>query len=1017
MKRLLLVLISGLACSGAFSQTFHQDFSVTSVSRLPMRSTFVSYSDVESALAGGDSERIMSLNGDWKFAFVPCEKAVDGLDAQWAPPSSDVSEWDVLAVPSCWDTHGYGFPIYTNVPYPFTYAPPFIPEGSPAGYYFRTFDLPEGWLDASSRVCIGFGGVFSAYYVWINGKFAGYAEDSALDSEFDVTRLLNKGKNTVSVKVLKYSDGSYLEDQDQMRVAGIYRDVWLSVEPVHSIADLKVRTVFKDGDYTSAELQVWPVIEANVSWDDMTVCCRLFAPDGTEIPLDRASVSASSLASDKWGYPYSSVGSVVKDPLLWSAETPWLYTLVAVLQDAGGRVVDVRRTRLGFRETRIQGLVWLINGKPVKFHGVNRHDFTGRDGKHITDEEILADVKLLKQLNINAVRTSHSPSSKLFYDLCDEYGIYVMDEANIETHYVDGRFAMYPACTDMFMERYSRMIVRDYNHPCVISWSLCNESGFGDSHEAMYAWGRSYDPYRPSHVYEWSHNPPHILEYADMQYQPVGRVAAWADNPTEGKPLVLAEYMHSMGNSTGGICDYVRLFHSREILCGGFIWDWADQGIEAVDSEGRRYWGYGGDFAPPGTKNDSNYSINGILFPDKSLKAGTLEVKHAYQPLVISFGDDPSCVTIENRNLFVSSSAYYFEWFVTSSVSGELKHNLLPVPEIAPGEKAVVFIPADGSWKGSGDRYLTVRYCLASDRPYAPAGFEIGKYQTLISQDHSTSRTVRPVPCQISGDEAVMKSGRVRASVSTVDGLLRSYTKGGVEILSSPLKPSFWRAIIDNDRSWNGSHSYWRDLEWPDISVEVRDGDTVVSTMRDSTGVELRLCYSLGVDGSVTVDYDLDIPESLPQPLKVGMQCVANAGSDEMCFFGRGPKENYADRAEGFPLGLYKGRVADFCTAYVRPQENGNHMDVKYLRLGRVAVDAVGRAFNASVWNYSYETLCNAAHVNELESLPEGQFTLNIDYGQMGVGGTNSWSPASMPEPQYRLSERHYHYCFTIKVD
>lgn len=1017
MKRLLFALGLLSAINPAFCQTFNQDFSVTSVGRLPMRSTFVSYPDVGPALAGGGSPRQITLNGDWKFAFVPSEKAIDGLDAQWAPPTSDTGTWDTIEVPSCWDTRGYGFPIYTNVPYPFTYAPPYIPEGSPVGYYSRSFTLPEGWLDPSNRITIGFGGVFSAYYVWINGKFAGYSEDSALDAEFDITRLLHAGTNDVSVKVFKYSDGSYLEDQDQMRLAGIYRDVWLSAEPVRSIADLKVRTVFKDGDYSHAELLVWPVIEANIPWGKETVICRLFAPDGTEIHLDNPSAAASELASDKWADPYSSINSKIQEPMLWSAETPRLYTLVAVLQDSEGHAIDVRRTRIGFRETCIRGRQWQINGKPVKLHGVNRHDFTGRDGKHITDEEILADVKLLKQLNINAVRTSHSPSSKLFYDLCDEYGIYVMDEANIETHFVDGRFAMYPACNDMFMERYSRMIVRDYNHPCVISWSLCNESGFGDSHEAMYAWGRSYDPYRPSHVYEWSHYPQKSLEYADMQYPPISSVQEWADNPPVEKPLVLAEYMHSMGNSTGGICDYVRLFHSRENLCGGFIWDWTDQGIEAHDPSGKMYWGYGGDFAPKGTRNDNNYSINGILFPDKSLKAGALEAKHAYQPLVISFGEDPSEVTVENRNLFVSTDAYSFEYFVTSSLSGELKHHPLAVPEIAPGGKALVKLAADKSWKGSGDRYLTVRYCLAEDAPYAGAGFEIGKYQTVISLDPVEERSVRRVPCVAGGEGFIMKSGRVRAAVSAGTGLLSSLTDNGKEILVTPMKPDFWRAIIDNDRPWSKFHTYWRDLAWSEISVDVTAGNEVVSSFRDTSGLALKLSYSMCTDGTLCVDYDLEIPEQLPEPMRVGMQCIVDAGSDEMSFFGRGPMENYADRAEGFTIGRYNGRVSDFCTAYVRPQENGNHMDVKSLRIGRVAVGAVGRAFNASVWNYSAETLAKALHINELDPLPAGQFTMNIDYGQMGVGGTNTWSPASKPEPGYRLSDKHYHYTFTVRVD
>lgn len=1016
MKRYSLLLAVIVISASAAAQSYHCDFSVNSVNRLPIRSDIVSYATVDDALKGGDSGRMVSLNGEWRFLFQTEDVTLRPWDSQWRPSQADPSSWGTIDVPSCWETRGHGFAIYTNVSYPFPFNPPFINGDDPVGYYHRTFTVPEEWK--GMRVRLGFGGVFSAYYVYVNGKFAGYSEDSALDAEFDITGLLEDGDNTLSVKVLKYSDGSYFEDQDQMRLAGIYRDVWLSAEPVKCISDYKVWTAFKDGDYSRAELKVRPILAPNIIGDSLMVRCHLYSPDGRELTLAQDSAEASGLASSSLAYyepvPEALLVSQIDDPLLWSAETPWLYTFVISLEDRDGNCIDARRSRIGFRETRITGPVWYINGRPVKLMGVNRHDYSGYGGKYESKEEILHDVQLMKSLNINAVRTSHSPSCRYFYDLCDEYGIYLMDEANIETHYVDCRFSKTAECVNAFLERYTRMVVRDCNHPSVISWSLCNESGYGPAHEAEYAWSRYYDPSRPVHVFEWCENPPAVVDMVDKQYPSISVVEEWADNPTLDQPLVLAEYMHSMGNSTGGICDFVRLFHSRKNLCGGFIWDWADQGLDACDSLGRRYWGYGGDFAPAGTHNDSNYSINGIVFPDKSLKGGTMEVKHAYQPLLVTFDvDDPSVITVTNRNLFLTTAEYDFDFYICSSEEGKVRKTALAVPETAPGESVKLTLPLPDTSRLKGDAYLSVEYTYAQDKPFAPAGHVVGCYQTRIHASAPSGACKRVIPA--AGESVVLSSRHVKATISRSTGVLTELYKDGEKVLETPLMPNFWRCIVDNDRPWTGGHSEWKDPGLMLTGLGVRD-NAVVSHFRSEAGLTLVMTYSLGTDGVLRVGYELDIPESMTEPLRVGLQGVFAAGAPEMSYFGRGPMENYADRKEGSAVGLYSGRVNDFNTRYVRPQENGNHCDVSWLKVGRLEICADDCLLQTSVWDYSSETLSKASHINELAPLPEGLFTVNIDCAQAGVGGTNTWSPLAAPTPQYRLSDKHYSYSFTIRV-
>ena len=712
MKRLTAILLCTLAYGAATAADgWDADQHVNALRRLPARATSYSYKTPQDALAGDRARsRMMPLDGVWKFRFA--EDAAQSPEGFWQP-GADLGDWDEIEVPSCREMQGYGYPIYTNIPYPFEFRPPSITRDNPTGCYVRKFTVPRSW--EGDRVVLHFGGVYSGYYVWVNGTLAGYAEDSCLPSEFDVTGLLRPGENTLAVKVFKWTDGSYLEDADHWRMAGIHREVYLAAKPDVAIGDFGVRTLL-DGDMRDALLQIRPTIDLRegtpaAGWH---LRAQLYAPDGTpkgrEMGLPVEEILSEAYPQRDNVY-FALMEQRIAAPEKWSAENPALYTLVLTLRNDDEQVAESRSCKVGFRDVRLRGREMLVNGVPVKLYGVNRHDHDQYTGKTVTREGMEQDVRLMKLLNFNSVRTSHYPNDPYFYELCDRYGLYVIDEANIESHGSGGKLSNDPEWAVPFLERVSRMVVRDRNHPSIVMWSLGNESGCGPAHAAAAGWAKDYDPTRLIH-YEGAQgqpasplyvplrrtsaavftsaapadgkpgtpqqpqdggNPtdPAYVDIVSRMYPTVGELERMALNPRIDRPVLMCEYAHSMGNSTGGLNDYWTVIRSHEGLLGGHIWDWAEQGLVKKDTCQRTYWAYGGDFEPAGEHHDAAFCCNGIVNPDRTLKPAALECKYVFQPIGFT-ADDLAAgrVVVHNRNFFSPTDRYDFTWEISTDKGG-----------------------------------------------------------------------------------------------------------------------------------------------------------------------------------------------------------------------------------------------------------------------------------------------------------------------------------------------------------
>ena len=1072
MKRLLAIILCGSACCSATAASDWNapfDQHINALRRLPARATSYSYKTGQDALTCDRSlSRIRSLDGMWKFRFA--EDVSLSPEDFWRT-DTDQSDWDDIPVPSCWEMEGYGYPIYTNVTYPFEFKPPYITRDNPVGCYVRTFSVPEEW--GGNRVVLHFGGVYSGFYVWVNGVLAGYAEDSCLPSEFDITSLLRKGENKLAVKVFKWTDGSYLEDADHWRMAGIHREVYLTAKPEVAIGDFGVRTIF-DADMRNALLQIRPLIDLQEDADisGWQLCARLHAPNGTpasrELTLPIEEI-LSEVYPQRDNVYYALIEERITNPEKWSAETPALYTLVLTLRNNTGRLIEARSCKVGFRDIRLRGREMLVNGVPVKLYGVNRHDHDQYAGKTVSREQMEEDVRLMKRLNINSVRTSHYPNDPYFYELCDRYGLYVIDEANIETHGKGGLLPNDPQWITPFLERVSRMVIRDRNHPSVIMWSLGNESGCGPAHAAAAGWAKDYDPTRLIHYEGAQGQPMHPLyvplkrtsaavftsvmtednqpvnsgqgkkpqnggnptdpAYVDVlsrMYPTVAQLEQMALNPMLDRPVMMCEYAHSMGNSTGGLNDYWTVVRAHAGLLGGHIWDWMEQGLVRKNARGQAYWAYGGDFEPAGEHNDAAFCCNGIVNPDRSLKPAAWECKYVFQPIEFKAADlSTGKITICNRNFFTDSDRYDFTWEISTD-KGVLQHGSLGVPSIPAGacvETAVGFRllkPEPGA-----EYLLRIRAHEKNATLYAPAGYVAAEEQFILPVYKAPvyTKAKGKVAVEQNTNRIILTAGNSRAEIDRSSGYVVSYTVRGHKLVSAPLRPNFWRASTDNDwRGWKVERiaGCWKEipkrLQTKSIRIDESNGSvSVEKEIHDSVG--LTLTYTLDGAGFLTVDYDLAIAERMPELLRVGLQTQVPNSLNRITYFGKGPHENYSDRSCGAFLGLYRSSPEEFMHSYITPQENGNRCDVRWLSLtdpGRCGVQFIGATpLSVSVWNCTQEMLEKARHSIEVETLPDA-LTVNIDCKQTGVGGTDTWSLKARPSEQYRLLAKHYAYRFAI---
>lgn len=1081
MKRTFLFLCSLVCCILAGAQTLSEgpwyNHYVNGINRLPARATSYSFDDEAKALDGNrEASRMVSLNGTWKFKLV---EDVPQAPLDFFNEGYDVTAWDDIKVPSCWEMQGYGYPIYTNTQYPFPYRPPYICRDNPVGSYVRTFTVPQEWK--GGRVILHFGGVYSGHQVWVNGKEVGYSEDSCLPSEFDITDLVKEGDNTLAVRVFKWTDGSYLEDADHWRMSGIHREVLLLYQPQVAICDFGVRTKL-DSDYKNAALWVRPVIAMDPDADvrNWNVVGRLYDPSGAKVG-DDMKITAAEIYHEK--YPqrdnvhYPLLEQKVENPLLWTAETPHLYTLVLSLYDAEGALVEARSTKVGFREVKISGQQFLVNGVPVKLYGVNRHDHSEYGGKSVTREEMEADIRLMKQFNFNSIRTCHYPNDPYIYDLCDKYGLYVMDEANLETHGVGGQISNEPTWVSSFMERATRMVIRDRNHPSVVFWSLGNESGVGPNHAAMAGWIEEYDPTRPIHYEGAQGQPEHELykphsrkakivftsekqevkatkeepkslppaarndksgnptdpKFVDLisrMYPRIELLERMALDPNHDRPIYMCEYAHSMGNSTGAMKDYWDLIRKYDNLLGGHIWDWKDQGLARVDANGVKNWGYGGDYEKPSDVNSGNFCINGVVAPDCTPKPAMYVCKYVYQPVEFTAVNLPSYkIALKNRNFHMSTDRYTYSWVVRDEKT-VLQKGTFDAPVLAPGESAEIVIPAKKVTFKPGAVYMLEVYAHEGEElPYADAAHVHSSEQFVLSE------RATPAPVQAKGRTPeiseniaayVITAGKVIVTIDKTTGYLAGYQDGGRQMLKAQMTPNFWRAEIDNDwRGWKPSHylRVWKTapekLSEPRIATSAEGSAAVVSVSRTLEGdkAELTLKYMMYPDGRLNVSYDIRIAESVLEPLRIGLQTQIAGELDNLSYFGRGPQENYSDRNDGIFLGLWNTTPAGMMYQYVYPQENGNRTDVRWISCaddkGRGLVFLGTQPLSVSAWNTTQAELQDAMHIGEPAVLTDS-FVLNVDLVQTGVGGTDSWSQRARPYDNVRLLDKHYSYDFWL---
>jgi beta-galactosidase len=1006
---------------------------VTGRNKEPGHCTLMPYPDIESALACEPqaSPFHQSLNGQWKFN---CVRTPEDRPKDFYKPDFDVSKWAQIPVPSNWEMQGYDKPIYLNIRYPHPTNPPYIAHDyNPVGSYRREFTIPDAWKDR--QVFVHFDGVMSAFYVWINGRMVGYSEDSMTPGEFNVTPYLQAGKNTIAVEVYRWCDGSYLEDQDMFRMSGIYRNVYLFSTPTVHIRDFFVRATL-DEQYKDGILMLRSKLATynNTDPKGWTVQAQLYDGKNTVLPQP---LKIDALRIVRESYPqrdnvrFALLRATVPGVKPWSDETPNLYTLVLTLHDSSGKLVEAQSCRVGFRKVEIKDGQFFVNGRSIRFFGTNRHEHDPDTGKAVPVSRMIEDIKLMKSNNINALRMSHYPNDPRMYELCDQYGIYVMDEANLETHGVGGLLSNIPAWHTAFLERAIRMVERDKNHASVVFWSLGNESGCGPNHAAMAAWIHDYDSTRPVH-YEGAAAEPHDYAYVDVisrMYERIPGIIHLATND-DPRPVVLCEYMHAMGNSDGNLREYWEAIRAHKRLIGAFVWDWVDQGIRKKTPDGKWFWGYGGDFGD--NPNDDNFCCNGLVQPDRKPNPSLREVKKIYQRIHVTPVDlIAGTFNVENEYDFRSLDFVDGSWELACD-GMVVQQGTLAKLALAPKQTQKIEIPFRKPELTAGAEYwLKVTFALADDAPWAPRGHVVAWDQFQVPFDVPAAETVAldkmpPVKLQEQGNAYVVSGDSFKVTVGKTSRAIESLTFKGTELVTSPLIPNFWRAPIDNDDG-NGMVrrlGVWRKAG-PERKVQAVKAEQVrpqlVRITADATlpvgdNTKYRTIYSVYGSGDVVVDVSMEPAGSnIPELPRFGMQMAIPGRYSTMTYLGRGPYENYWDRHTGSAVGLYSGSVEELLHVYTRPQESSNRTDVRWLILADNNISGllvIGMPLlSVSAWPYSMEDLEKAMHINEL---PRRDFiTLNLDYKQMGVGGDDSWG--ARPHPEYTLWAKPYAYQFRLK--
>ncbi len=1034
-KKLKKILVTTLTLCGTLSAGAQQlpvqatNPDITQENREKMHITWFPYDDLNKALEDNEqSSYYMSLNGTWKFLF--CEnpgKCPEGFENQ----NFDDSKWGTIPVPGDWQLNGYGYPIYTNVIYDFSYnpQPPTVPfENNWTGLYRKEFELPESFKD--QEVVLQIGGARSAVFVYVNGKYTGYSEDSKLACEFDITKYLQKGKNVLSFKILRWTDASYVEDQDFFRLNGIERDVYLYARPKTHLTNVKVVATTEDLKNGAVTCD-FDIKNNDSKAAEPTIKASLY-DNGNLITTE--SLKVNKIAANKSAL--QTIKLNVNNIHLWSGEDPYLYKLVVEMQ---GQKKQIMSFDIGFRKVEIKDGVLLVNGKKIIIKGVNRHEHDQFTGHVITRESMLNDILIMKSNNINAVRTCHYPNDPYWYKLCDKLGIYLVDEANVESHgmgYGDKTLAKNESYARPHMERVMRMAIRDINHPSVIIWSLGNEAGNGPNFVNAYDSLKAYDKTRPIQYEraEQERNTDIVCPMYAWDYM------KYYGNEKHERPMILCEYAHAMGNSVGGFDEYLYFFKNSYQLQGGFIWDWVDQGI-SKEAGNQTYWGWGGDWGPNDVPSDHNFCMNGIVNPDRSAHPSLLQVKYNYQNIDTKLVGNK--IEIKNNYMFSDLSNFKIKYEI--SENGEIiKSSEMDCPAVKAGESQQVEIKelSQINQVYGKEYFLNVYYITKADTKNGLfKNTELAKEQMIIANKASKPEVAKTkvdktkIKIAKTDNETVITAKNLTIGFDNKNGFVNKIelNNSGKNILKSPVKPNFWRAPTDNDfgnRMDKRCENWKKDCaEMKVISMETQNlktySVTTVTYSLPNTNTNLTVEYKIQGNGIVDVTEKLLVKEKKEKPEylpRFGFNFWITKDYKSVEWFGRGPHENYIDRKTSAFVGKYHSDPEDLYYAYPSPQENGNRCDTRSLKLSnsKETIEFVcennDKLFEFSVLPFSIEDLTqNERGTKHTIDLPANDFySVTIDYKNQGLGCIDSWG--AMPLKEYLIPVENIEFKFRFQV-
>ncbi len=1023
---------------------------VSSIRRVPAHTRWEAYDSAEEAAKGCPSRNRLSLGGEWLFKLEESPESV----GDFYRDDAVLSGFSPIAVPGSWEVQGFGKPIYTNVPYPWDYEekgehmirpslqkeaqlpnPPHIPAGNPTGCYRRIFTLPAHF--AGKEVFLRFDGVETAFYLWVNGEPAGYSEDSKLPAEFNVTGLLRPGENTVSLAVLRFSKSSYLEDQDYWHLSGIHRDVWLIAKPALRVEDYRITALpdlHRGGGEVTADIRV----SRRTGFADCRVRLSLYGPDGEKLAGGEGPVMPSAqYRTDR--FPTANTGRIIltlPQVQLWTPETPALYRAVVTLIGPDGAECDWESCRIGFKKVEVIDGVVHLNGQRLIIRGVNRHDFCWEGGRTVSREHMIEEIRQMKRMNINAVRTCHYPDCPEWYDLCDELGLLLVCECDLETHGVMGALTHDPAWAGQYLERAVRMTANYKNHPAIYAWSLGNESGTGPNHAAMYGFVKEFDPTRLCQ-YEAGEPGPNISDVRGNMYATVDQILNMLADPVDSRPVILVEYLYQICNSGGGMEKFRELTERFPRFQGGYIWDWQDKSLVGKTADGQKFFAYGGDFGEPVVEwqNPPYMTNNGVVLADLTWKPVAYEVKEAYCPIWMerprSFSAWATAApdlhfVLKNRAITERGRDFRCE-AVLREDGAEVSRWELPLPDLAPMSEAEIEALLPFSRREGHEYHLEFCFSRRKDRWFAAAGEEIGFQQFAVAggvcRPAALPSTGAAARCSGNNETLRVEARTLAAVFRRRDGALISLQEGGKEYLAGPSAPAFARPRtgLDCCPGWG-----WHDLLAPFRNMEAAAREPVILNGGGRVRVEFpffmqngvpaggRLCYTVR-EGAVEIEYTVSLPDPLPAVPRVGICLPVAAGFEQLAAYGRGPQENYVDRKLASRVQVWESTVTAQHFPFSPPSENGGHEETRWLELqnadGRVLRVSAEKPFHFDVRHNSVEEY-QAAHEHELPAHAESW--LHVDAAHSPIGSDMAWSTA-MPE-EYRLKGGVYALRFTLEV-